>query len=88
MSNTNYPRLTNQDIELWTELYLLTRSQQQFALHILPLLEETKHPLLETAKDIIALDTLLRKNHGKLLSHIEKLSEPYLKSLLLDLLRQ
>lgn len=84
----NQPTLTEQDIVLWVELYTLTRQQQQFALAVLPLLKTQDSELEEQCRQIIALDTLLRKTKGKLLNHINLISDSSLKQTLLDLTHQ
>ncbi|OOF39862.1 hypothetical protein BKK49_06975 [Rodentibacter rarus] len=84
-SSTN--PLTDEEVELWASLYIATRRQQSFAVAVMSLLENSNQSdLIKQAKEIIALDTLLRKNHGTLLEKIDKCQNQSLKKQLFTLL--
>ncbi|MEG9482795.1 hypothetical protein V6W59_11050 [Mannheimia sp. HC-2023] len=85
---TNQPALSDKEIELWVELYALTRQQQQFALAVLPLLQTLSPDLAAQAQQIIALDTLLRRTKGKLLTYVAHIKNPTLRHTLLEIIQQ
>lgn len=79
--------LTDEEVELWVSLYIAVRHQQTFARAVLSLIENSSYPeLAKQAKEIIALDTLLRKNHGTLLEKIDQCQNTALKKQLFALL--
>lgn len=76
----------DREVELWANLYHLTRQQQKFALAMLPLLENLQSPLLEQAQAIIELDTILDYTETTLQAKQSKVKDPTIQKRIARLL--
>lgn len=79
-------RISDQEVELWANLYALTRDQQQFAVQAIAGLQQLNSPLMRHAEQILAQDTLLRRAKGVLLKLSDRVKDPAAKRRILDLL--
>ncbi|THA09413.1 hypothetical protein [Rodentibacter pneumotropicus] len=72
-------RVQERELELWSSLFALTKQQQTFVKALQPVLAELNNPLLQQSNQIIALDSILRKAEGVLLSKLDTIQHSQIK---------